>query len=93
MQHPYEDVKRYAILLRRSGYVCWPRPGGLENQVSSLVDDIATYLWLEEWAVEQHRKDNAGDEETEKRPAKRYLVETQIERGVTPMQLGRVDES
>lgn len=62
--YPYVYVRRTADILKASNFVCWPQSGGWENQDSFLVDDVLTYLGIEnriKWENEGQNQADYGD--------------------------------
>lgn len=44
LHYPFEYVDEMTRLVRLSGFVAWPRPGGLNDQCRFFLRDMATYL-------------------------------------------------
>jgi len=50
-------VERAVSFLRASSWNCWPESGGWAEQDARLVEDVLTYIQLEQrvqWEVEHH---------------------------------------
>lgn len=52
--NPYDYVESMTSLLELSGFQAWPQPGGMEDQSSTFIEDVTTFLSLKR-AVKEDR--------------------------------------
>lgn len=64
--YPFEYLERVCPYVIASGYSIFPVAGGLDDQDPLFLEDLETFLWLQEWAEQEAKGTSGGNGDSAK---------------------------